>query len=104
MGRKRDRRVDIFVTEEELKLIDEKVESSGLNNRSQYLRKVALGEPIVNVDMSYLNDVIFELNKIGTNINQIAKYANSQGGVFKSDIKDIQKKMDKIWDIITDKL
>ena len=104
MGRKRERKIEAFVTEEELNMIDEKVKSSGLNNRSQYLRKVALGEPIINIDMSYLNNVIFELNKIGTNINQIAKYANSQGGVYKSDIKEIEEKMDKIWDIITDKL
>lgn len=102
-NRKRKKKIEAFVNEEELSIVDQKARECDLN-RSQYLRKVALGEPIVKVDMSYLNELIFELNKIGTNINQIAKHANSQGGIYKSDIKEMQEKMDKICEIIADKL
>ncbi|MBY7009282.1 MobC family plasmid mobilization relaxosome protein [Clostridium botulinum] len=89
-----------YATEEEKKIIDKKAKELKLD-RSKYLRKVALQEPIINVDMSYLNNVIYELNKIGNNINQIAKYTNTNHALYKNDIKEIQEKMDSIWEVIS---
>jgi len=102
-NRIREKKVEVFVTPEELRIIDEKAAKSKLD-RSKYIRKVALEQPIINIDMSYLNDLIFEINKIGTNINQIAKHTNGYNVLYKSDIKDIQDKMEKIWDRISEVL
>lgn len=105
MATKRIRSVPVkfYATQEETYIIDKKASESKLD-RSKYLRKVALGQQIVNLDMSYLNNLIYEINKIGTNINQIAKHANGYNVLYKSDIKDIQDKMDKIWDKISEVL
>ena len=102
MGKKRvrNRKLEFWVKEDEVNLIDKKVKSSGLD-RSKYLRKVALGQPIINIDLSRLDSVIYELNKIGTNINQIAKYCNSNNVLYKSDVDEIQDKMNRIWELIS---
>lgn len=93
--------MEFFTTLEEKNIIDEKANSSGLD-RSKYLRKVALQQPIINIDMSYLDKVVLQLNKIGTNINQIAKHCNGYNVLYKSDIQIIKSEMNKIMDIISD--
>ncbi|WP_252219940.1 MULTISPECIES: plasmid mobilization relaxosome protein MobC [unclassified Clostridium] len=96
----RSERIEFYVTKEELNEIDNKTKELKLD-RSKYLRKVSLQQPIVNIDMTYLNNVIYELNRIGNNINQIAKYTNSNNTLYKSDIKELQNKMDNIWEVIS---
>lgn len=97
--RKRDKLIRFFVNEAEKELLDKKVADSHLD-RSKYLRKVALGETIINIDMKRLDGVIYELNKIGTNINQIAKFCNSNNQIYKSDIQELQNEMNKVCEII----
>lgn len=97
--RKRNKLIRFFVNEAEKELIDKKIEQSHLDT-SKYLRKVALGEPIVNIDISKLDGVIYELNKIGTNINQIAKFCNSNNQIYKSDIDELKNKMNRVCEII----
>ena len=40
---------------------------------------------------------ISELQKIGTNINQIAKRVNATGTLYAQDIEDIKEAMAEIW-------
>ena len=40
------------------------------------------------------------MNRIGTNINQIARRANQTGRVYADDLKDIDKKVEEIWQLL----
>ncbi|EJA0840319.1 plasmid mobilization relaxosome protein MobC, partial [Listeria monocytogenes] len=40
-----------------------------------------------------------ELNKIGTNINQIARIANTDNKISKDNIKKIEEMMQKVWQL-----
>lgn len=97
--RKRNTLFRFFVNEAEKEVIDRKIKQSNLD-ASKYLRTAALGQPIVNIDMSKLDGVIYELNKIGTNINQIAKFCNSNNQIYKSDIDELKSEMNKVCEII----
>ena len=52
---------------------------SKTSNMSVYLRKMAIDGMIVNTDTTYLKAMHQEMHKIGVNINQLAKVANTVG-------------------------
>jgi len=87
------------VDEKELNIIDEKAKAANLK-RGQYLRKIAVDGYIFKQDLSNLRLLTQEINKIGVNINQIAKHTNEIGGVYFEDIEDIKRKMDEIWQLL----
>lgn len=97
--RKRTEPIKFRVYESEKKIIDEKAKRLGLD-RSKYLRKVSLQEPLIIIDMSKIDKLIYEVNKIGVNINQIAKYANGHNVLYKNDIKEIKESLNSIWEKI----
>jgi hypothetical protein len=49
-----------------------------------------------------LIEVAKEVNKIGVNINQIAKIINTTGNVYENEIKDLQNKIKRLEEITSD--
>lgn len=94
--RTRPIQLHFFVSEAEKKLIDEKQIKSGMSKGAFYRSMIIDGE-VSFTDFSALRDVIQEMNKIGTNINQIARKINSTNRIYESDIHDIQERIDDIW-------
>ena len=58
------------VSEEEKRLLDEKVKSSGLN-RTDYLIRALSDKPIVSIGNG--NEILAELKRQGNNLNQAVK-------------------------------
>ncbi len=58
------------VSEEEKKLIDDKVKASGLN-RTDYLIRALSEKPIVSIENG--NEILAELKRQGNNLNQAVK-------------------------------
>ena len=56
-----------------------------------YLRKMAIDGIIVNTDTTYLEKQFYEMHKIGVNVNQLAKLANSTGAVTPEEMKKFNK-------------
>lgn len=96
-GRKRTVQVKFRVTEEERALIEEKMKQIPTRNMAAYLRKMAIDGYIVQVDHSDIKAATAELQKIGVNINQIAKRANASGDVYREDIDEIKGVLAEIW-------
>ena len=76
--RKRNIQIKFRVTEEEKQLID------GL---------------IIYTDTTNIKEMNKELHSIGVNINQIAKRVNETGSIYEEDIKEIQERLNKIWQL-----
>lgn len=69
-GSKRKKEIKIRVTDDELEQLNERKTQKSL---APWLRDIALGAaPIVRADP----DLVRELGRIGSNLNQIAKHAN----------------------------
>ena len=47
---------------------------------------------------------IYEINKIGTNINQIAKNVNETNSVNTQQLEEINNKVDEVWHILKSKI
>ena len=96
-GRKRTVQVKFRVTEAERDLILEKMKLIPTNNMAAYLRKIAIDGYIVQVDHSDIKAMTAEIQKIGVNINQIARRVNSTGSVYQEDIDELKGALDEIW-------
>ena len=96
-GRKRTVQVKFRVTEAERDLILEKMKLIPTNNMAAYLRKIAIDGYIVQVDHSDIKAMTAEIQKIGVNINQIARRVNSTGNVYQDDIDELKGALDEIW-------
>lgn len=98
--RVRDKQMNIRVTEYERQLIQDRVEKSGAASLTEYLLNTALDGYVINVDYSEIKSLAYEINKIGTNVNQIAHRVNSNDAVSRRDIKEVQDKVDQIWKML----
>ena len=96
-GRKRTAQVKFRVTEAERDLILEKMKLIPTKNMAAYLRKIAIDGYIVQVDHSDIKAMTAEIQKIGVNINQIARRVNSTGSVYQEDIDELKGALDEIW-------
>jgi hypothetical protein len=96
-GRKRTVQVKFRVTEAERDLILEKMRLLHTDNMAAYLRKMAIDGYILAVDYSELKALAAEIQKIGVNVNQIARRVNSTGNVYAEDLAEIKGALNEIW-------
>jgi len=68
-------------------------------NFSAYARKMLIDGYIVNVDTSDIRAQTAEIQKIGVNVNQIARRVNSTGTVYAQDMEDIKGALAEIWQL-----
>lgn len=96
-NRKRTEQIKFRVTEEERALIEEKMKLIPTRNMAAYLRKMAIDGYVIQVDHSDIKAMTAEIQKIGVNINQIARRANATGNVYQEDIEEIKGVLNEIW-------
>lgn len=95
-NRKRNIQMKFYVTEEEKRLIDEKMAQLPTRRYGAYLRKMAIDGYIIQLDTTDIKRMNAALSAIGRNINQIAKRVNAGGGTYKADMREIQERLDEI--------
>ena len=96
-NRKRDVQILIWVNPKKKKMIRKRMMLSKTSNMSVYLRKMAIDGMIVNSDTTYLKAMYQEMHKIGVNINQLAKVANTVGTATPQYIEELKEMVKKIW-------
>lgn len=101
MSRYRNKRLYIQVTEDEKNDILQKMEKAKMTNLNEFVRRALSTSEIINLDLKKLQDLTYELNKIGTNINQIAKVANQTNSIYKNDLDEIKKYLKGIEDFVS---
>ena len=62
-----------------------------------YLRKMAIDGYIIQIDHADIKAMTAEIQKIGVNVNQIAKRVNATGSVYQEDIEEIKEVLAEIW-------
>ena len=98
-NRKRNIQMKFYVTEEEKRLIDEKMAQLPTQRYGAYLRKMAIDGCIIQRDTTDIKRMNAALSAIGRNINQIAKRLNAGDGTYKADMREIQERLDEIWQL-----
>lgn len=98
-NRKRKFVLRVPVTPEERALIQQKMAQLGTKNFSAYARKMLIDGYIVHIDTGPIRAQTAELQKIGVNINKIARRINSTGTVYAQDLEDIKGALAQIWQL-----
>ena len=98
-NRKRNIQMKFYVTEEEKRLIDEKMAQLPTRRYGAYLRKMAIDGYIIYTDTTDIKEMNTGLSAIGRNINQIARRVNAGGNVYQADMEEIREWMDQIWQL-----
>ncbi|MGO5444808.1 plasmid mobilization protein, partial [Faecalimonas sp. LCP19S3_D12] len=75
--RYRKRTFKVYLFDEELQLLNDKANALGMT-KSAYIRDLILFGQARKADDKNYEKVIYELNKIGSNINQLAYIANAE--------------------------
>ena len=98
-GRKRTVQIKFRVTEEERALIEQKMKLVPTRNMEAYLRKMAIDGYIIQIDHADIKAMTAEIQKIGVNINQIARRVNATSTVYEADIQEIKERLAQIWQL-----
>ncbi|WP_321382973.1 plasmid mobilization protein [uncultured Enterococcus sp.] len=103
VNRYRDMPLLVMVTAEEKKQIRKNMEAAGLRTMTNYVRKMALTGRVIKIDFTTLKQslaetgqYVYELNKIGNNLNQIAHKLNQTDIVEQEDVKALVSEFSKI--------
>lgn len=97
-NRKRPIQVKFFVDEKEQALIKKKMEHAGIENMSAYIRKMVIDGYVVKLDMPELRELTLRMKSISNSENQIARRVNSTGNIYETDIEEIKKNQEEIYE------
>ena len=86
-------------TPEEQELIRQKMALLHTRNFSAYARKMLIDGYVVHIDTTDIRAQTAELQKIGVNINQIARRLNSMEPLYTQDVADIKGALAQIWQL-----
>lgn len=95
--RKHKVQIIVRVTEQERQLIEEKMKQIPTANLSAYARKMLIDGYIILLDTQEIKAHTAQLQKIGVNINQIAKRVNETACIYADDIAEIKQLMREVW-------
>ena len=83
----------VFLSDLELVKLNENISKSNCLSFSEYARRTLL-DPSMNfitIDTTGYQDLIFELKRIGNNINQIARSVNQSQLISSEELQDLKK-------------
>ena len=103
-NRLRTKQLNIRVTDTEYERIVDKANYCSLSI-SDYIRKQAVDGAIIKMETFDIKELSNELNKIGVNINQIAKHVNEKGGKYdKDDMNNLVQEFSSLQELIYNKI
>ena len=71
--------------------------AAALNQRTgTYIREISVQGVIKNYDTKQFMHLVMSFNRIGNEINQIVKVANSTNAVYAKDLEDMKKRFEEL--------
>ena len=99
-NRVRKIQLNFRVTEQEHRLIEERMQELGTTNREAYLRKIAIHGMIVKLEVQELKEIVSLMRHTSNNVNQIARRLNETGRIYEADITDVHNRQEQLWDML----
>ncbi|MBO4456697.1 MAG: MobC family plasmid mobilization relaxosome protein [Butyrivibrio sp.] len=91
--------IQVYLTEEESALLDKKYKMSGKKSKSALIRQLIRDGFVFDIDFSEIQRYNYLLSNIANNVNQVAHRCNETRSVYRSDIDELKKEIDKIWQL-----
>ncbi len=90
--------LQFYVTEEERRLIEQKMALLGTRNMSAYLRKMALDGYVVRMDLPELKELVLLMRYTSNNVNQMARRLNEGGKIYEVDVREVCQNQERLWE------
>lgn len=103
-NRSRNEQLIVRVTPDEKMFIQKKMQLLGTNNFNLYARKMLMDGYVIQVDLSKYHELANEVNKVGVNINQIAKNSNTRGTIYFDEMCQLKELMNELWQLLKSSL
>ena len=84
------------VSEEDRKLIEQKMAQAEIRNMSAYIRKMCIDGYIIHLQIPELAECAKLLRYTSNNMNQITRRVNSGGGVYPDEVDEIRAKLTEV--------
>ena len=97
--RTRKNELKVFLSDDEEYILEKKMTLMRINTKSTAIRQLIVESFLYDIDYSELREMNTQLARIGNNINQIAKRINETRSIYQTDINEIKKEMEKIWQL-----
>ena len=94
-NRTRNNGIYLMLSDDELEILNKKYELSGYKTLRRFIMKCLLEKDIFVLDMKVFKDMSTNIGRITSNVNQIAKRVNSTGIIYKDDMNDLKKLLEK---------
>ena len=104
--RYRNNRFEIRLFDEEVEILENKAKIQGLS-KTEYIREIILYSEIKDNKRNILSDenfkkLLYEINRIGNNINQIAYNSNLIKSIGREEIKNLKEQYENLLQLYTD--
>ena len=96
----RDNRIYFYLSDKEVEQLNARIESYPSRNRSEFIRHAILNKYIIVNDDTNLRELVYEVNRIGNNINQLTHLANQTHAVNQEQLNHIQEQVKKIRSLV----
>jgi hypothetical protein len=86
----------------EMRILQERMQAVGVKNREMFARKMLLDGYIINVDLKPIAELVRLTRIISNNINQVSHRANECGGVYEQDVLDLLAEVNQLKPLIAE--
>ena len=83
-------------TEEERKIIQQKMKMFGAKNQSSFLRAMILKGYLIKLDLREIKEALRLLGILSNNVNQIAVRLHERGSIYETEMEDITDRQDEL--------
>lgn len=94
-NRTRNNGIYLMLSDEELELLNKKYKASKCKSLRQFIIKCILERDIFILDMDVFREMSTNISRTSSSINQIAKRVNSTSLIYKNDVDDLKKSLEK---------
>lgn len=102
--RKRNVRKEVYFTEKEYRQVQHAMEQMNAPTFQYYAKNQLIQGQVVRIDFSELKNLRVAVNRIGGNINQIAKHANENDAITNTELAQVLDYLSEIKDMMAAKL
>jgi alpha/beta superfamily hydrolase len=85
------------VSEDERKMIEDRMKQAGMNNMRAFIVKQALEGRIIHIELDSVREMVRLLSNATNNINQIARRVNERGNFYATDLENIKERIESLW-------
>lgn len=94
---RRNMQLHLRLSEEDYMIIRQRAKESGCRSVSDYIRRIAKEQLVINLDAKIFQSLNQQLSSISNSLNQIARRINSTGRVYDEDIAEMKAKINELW-------